>query len=74
LNQALVLTYWHIGKSIKTQILVGDRAEYGAGVLRQLAQRLTQEYGSGFSHSGLTRMVKFFDCLPDDKIVATLSQ
>ena len=48
-NQALVLTYWHIGKAIKTQVLQRERAAYGAGVLKQLAERLTQDYGSGFS-------------------------
>jgi len=73
-NQALVLTYWHIGKTIKTQVLQSERATYGAGVLKQLALRLTQDYGSGFSHSGLTRMAKFFEALPDEAIVATLSQ
>ena len=73
-NQALVLTYWHVGKAIKTRVLQGERAAYGAGVLRQLAERLKRDYGSGFSHSGLTRMAKLFDCLPDEHIVATLSQ
>lgn len=73
-NQALVLSYWHIGKAIKTQVLQGERAAYGAGVLRQLAGRLTHDYGSGFSHSGLTRMAKLFDYLPDEQMVATLSQ
>ena len=73
-NQALVLTYWHVGKAIKTRVLQGERAAYGAGVLRQLAERLKRDYGSGFSLSGLTRMAKFFDCLPDEPIVATLSQ
>lgn len=73
-NQALVLTYWHVGKVIKTQVLQGERAAYGAGVLKKLAERLTRDYGTGFSHSGLTRMAKLFDCLPDEHIVATLSQ
>jgi hypothetical protein len=73
-NQALVLTYWHIGKAIRTQVLQGERAAYGAGVLKQLAARLTRDCGNGFSHSGLTRMAKLFDCLPDENIVATLSQ
>lgn len=73
-NQALVLTYWHVGKAIKTQVLQGERAAYGAGVLKALAERLTRDYGSGFSPSGLTRMAKLFDCLPDEQIVATLSQ
>jgi len=73
-NQALVLTYWQIGKTIKTQVLGGERAEYGAAIVKQLASRLTHEYGHGFSHSSLTRMVKFFDYLPEQQIVATLSQ
>ncbi|MFG6429461.1 PDDEXK nuclease domain-containing protein [Roseateles sp. LYH14W] len=73
-NQALVLTYWHVGKAIKTQVLQGERATYGAGVLKALAERLTRDYGSGFSHSGLTRMAKLYDSLPDERKVATLSQ
>ena len=73
-NQALVLTYWQIGKTIQTEVLQHERAQYGAGVLKQLAQRLTRDYGNGFSHSGLTRMAKFYGCLPEQDIVATLSQ
>lgn len=73
-NQALVLTYWHIGKTITTEVLFDGRAEYGAAVLKQLAIRLTHEYGSGFSYSGLTRMAKFYSVLPEQENVATLSQ
>ena len=73
-NQALVLTYWHIGKTITKEVLQHERAQYGAAVLKQLAERLSRDYGSGFSHSGLTRMAKFYDCLPEEPIVATLSQ
>ena len=73
-NQALVLTYWQIGKSIRTYVLGNERAEYGVSILKQLASRLISEYGQGFSHSSLTRMVKFYDYLPDQQIVATLSQ
>ena len=73
-NQALVLTYWRIGKTIKTEVLDDGRAQYGAAVLKQLAQRLTYEYGNGFSYSGLTRMAKFYSAIPTQEIVATLSQ
>jgi len=73
-NQALVLTYWQIGRAIRTDLLCEDRAEYGAGVLKQLAQRLSREYGPGFSYSSLTRMTKLYDCLSDQQTVATLSQ
>ena len=62
------------GQLIRTEVLHNQRAEYGAGLLKQLAERLTTEYGTSFSHSSLTRMVKFFDNLPDISIVATVSQ
>jgi len=39
-----------------------------------LAAQLTREYGNGFSHSSLTRMAKFYVYLPEQAIVATLSQ
>ncbi|PKM38402.1 MAG: hypothetical protein CVV06_00745 [Gammaproteobacteria bacterium HGW-Gammaproteobacteria-10] len=73
-NQALVLTYWQIGKTIKTEILHDDRSEYGHATLKQLAQRLQQEYGAGFSYSSLTRMTKFYAYISDYEKVATLSQ
>jgi len=73
-NQALVLSCWQVGKAIRTRVLQGARAAYGAGVLKALAERLTRDYGSGFSPSGLTRMAKLYDCQPDEPIVATLSQ
>ena len=74
-NQALVLTYWRIGKTIKTEVLDDDgRAHYGSAVLKQLAKRLTQEYGNGFSYSSLTRMAKFYSIVPAQEIVVTVSQ
>ncbi|MGK5091900.1 PDDEXK nuclease domain-containing protein [Deltaproteobacteria bacterium TL4] len=73
-NQALVLTYWQIGKMIKIEVLQTDRAQYGASVLKRLAERLIHEYGNGFSHSSLTRMAKFYDYFPNREIVVTLSQ
>ena len=73
-NQALVLSYWNIGRAIKTQVLQGQRVAHGAVVSKQLAERLTRDYGSGFSPSGPSRMAKLYDCLPDERIVATLSR
>lgn len=73
-NQTLVLSYWQIGKTIKSEVLNERRAQYGANTLRQLADRLVQEYGNGFSHSSLTRMAKFFEYFPEKTIVVTASQ
>ena len=48
-NQTLVLTYWQIGKTIQTELLNDGRAQYCAGILKQLTERLTQEYGTAYS-------------------------
>lgn len=73
-NNILTMTYWNIGKMIKEKIVVEDRAEYGQQTIRKLAKKLNMEYGSGFSNSNITRMVKFYDYFKEQEIVATLSQ
>ena len=73
-NVELTLLYWQIGQRIHTEILDGDRADYGKEILATLSQQLTEEFGTGFSYSALTRMVKFSQCFENKEIVATLSQ
>lgn len=73
-NAVLTMMYWRIGKRINEEVLKGDRAEYGKEILATLSQQLVQEYGSGFSYSALTRMVRFAEAFPDREILATLSQ
>ena len=73
-NATLTLLYWRIGRRINEEILNGKRADYGDEILATLSQQLMQEYGSGFSYSALTRMVKFTEAFPEERIVAALSQ
>lgn len=73
-NAGLTAMYWQIGGRIGEEILKGKRGEYGTEILATLSQELTREYGSGFSYSALTRMVKFAEAFPEKQIVATLSQ
>lgn len=72
-NQALVLTYWQIGKTIKTKVLIDARAEYGDATINRLADKLVQEYGSGFGQRNLFRMARFYQQFPDYVIVTTVS-
>ena len=53
--------------------LGGERAGYGARLLDQLGQQLSQEFGRGFESRNLRRMVKFAQAFPDAAIVSTLS-
>lgn len=72
-NQALVLTYWRIGKTIKQTVITEARAEYGEATMQKLADRLVLEYGPGFGRRNLFRMVKLYQCFDSPEIVTTLS-
>ena len=73
-NASLTFLYWRVGARINTEVLKGNRAEYGKQILATVSQQLTKQYGEGFSYSALTRMVKFSSIFPEKAILATLSQ
>ena len=58
INSVMVDAYWEIGRQIEEA--VGDRAEYGKGLLKFLAEKLTTEFGKGFDESSLRRMRQFY--------------
>ena len=59
-NTEMLNLYWNIGKAIM-EIQQGDeRASYGDAVLDKLSQKLTNEFGRGFSKRNLERMRKFY--------------
>ncbi len=63
-NTEMLNLYWNIGKAIM-EIQQGDeRASYGASVLDKLSQKLTNEFGKGFSKRNLERMRKFYIYFP----------
>ena len=63
-NTEMLNLYWNIGASIM-EIQQGDeRANYGDAVLEKLSQKLTNEFGKGFSKRNLERMRKFYICFP----------
>lgn len=57
-NSEVCLLNWYVGKRIKEDILGDLRAEYGKQVLRQLAKRLTERYGSGWGYEKLKHSVR----------------
>ena len=71
-NAELTLLYWHIGKRIQTEVLQGQRAEYGKQVIQNLSQRLTQAYGRGWGERQLRNCLHFAEQFPDLEIVNTL--
>ena len=61
-NSVMVSVYWEIGKRIAEA--VGDRAEYGRNLLAYLSERLTKEFGKGFTTANLRNMRQFYQIFP----------
>lgn len=60
-----VRTCWEVGRYIVEFEQGGaSRAEYGSGLLRQVAERLTEEFGKGFDASNLYKMTQFYRLVP----------
>ena len=60
-NLTMVHTYFEIGRMIVEDEQKGkERAEYGKSVLNDLAVRLIEKFGRGFSEPNLRNMRKFF--------------
>jgi predicted nuclease of restriction endonuclease-like (RecB) superfamily len=72
LNNTMILSYWEIGERLKKEILKDKRATYGQEVVKRVSEKLTLEYGRGYSRSNLERMMKLYT-LFDKEICATLS-
>ncbi len=61
INKTMVYTYFEIGKIIVEEEQKGkSRAEYGKQILKGLSDRLTKEFGKGFSVDNLENMRKFY--------------
>ncbi|MBO3462172.1 DUF1016 N-terminal domain-containing protein [Aetokthonos hydrillicola] len=71
-NAEITLLYWQVGKRIQTEVLQGQRAEYGKQVIVSLSQQLTQTYGKGWSEKQLRHCLHFAETFPDEQIVSTL--
>ncbi len=64
-NLLQVHTNYEIGRRIVEQEQEGaDRAAYGKQILRELAERLTIDFGHGFSRSNLEYMRRFYLVYP----------
>ena len=66
------MLYWKIGQRIRKEILKEKRAEYGKEIFSTLSKKLVEEFGNGFSHTNLFRMVRFAEVFSDSKILHTL--
>ena len=63
-NSAMVQAYWEIGEQIHKTCGDNDRAEYGTKLLEYLSNRLTPEFGKGYTVRNLRAMRQFYCCFP----------
>ena len=70
-NTEMLNLYWNIGKIIMEIQQGNERASYGDSVLNKLSQKLTAEFGKGFSKRNLERMRKFYIFFPIATTVST---
>ena len=58
LNTEVCMTNWYVGKRIKEDVLYNQRAEYGKQILKNLASRLSEKYGTGWGVGKLKHCVR----------------
>ncbi|NBH33873.1 DUF1016 domain-containing protein [Clostridiaceae bacterium] len=61
----LVEAYWNIGKSIIEEQGGNEKAEYGAGLLKELSKQMTHDFGKGFTVTNLKYMRQFYLTFPN---------
>lgn len=63
-NTAMVTAYWEIGEQLYRACGENDRAEYGKRLMSYLSDRLSAEFGKGFSVQNLRNMRQFYLMFP----------
>ena len=63
-NSAMVNAYWKIGEQIYRACGENDRAEYGKNLLQYISDRLTVEFGKGYTVRNLRNMRQFYLMFP----------
>lgn len=64
-NFVMVETYWNIGKQIYEAQGENERAKYGKNLLKFLSEKLTAEFGKGYTIANLKNMRQFYLTFPN---------
>ena len=61
INNTMAMTYFEIGKMIVEEEQHGkEKSAYGKQVLKELSEKLVNEFGKGFSETNLKQMRQFY--------------
>ena len=69
-NIEMLKLYWNIGKIIMEIQQGNQRATYGNAVLEKLSEKLTNEFGKGFSVDNLEKMRKMYNIFPNSETLS----
>jgi hypothetical protein len=61
-NTEMINLYWNIGKMIVDMQEGNIKAKYGDYLIERVAEKLSLEFGKGFSSRNIKRMRKFYLC------------
>jgi len=74
-NKTMVYTYFEIGRMIVEEEQYGkERAEYGKQILKELSNRLSAEFGKGFSVTNLQQMKNFYNVYGKQQTLSAKSE
>ena len=64
-NYILIQRNWLIGKRIVENELTTRKDDYGKSVIKELSQKLTQKYGTGFETRNIYYFIDFYNSFPN---------
>lgn len=71
-NSELILLYWNIGNRVRKDVLNENRAEYGKQIVKKLSDKLTIEYGRGWSENQLRHCLRTAEVFPEEQILSAV--
>ncbi len=73
-NKETIKTYYGIGRLLTNAQGGEEKAKYGDGLIKKWSEKLTKEYGNGYSEKNLKRMRKFYIYFKNEKRSTLLTQ
>ncbi len=73
-NREIILLYWNIGNRIRKDILSESRAQYGKQIVKKLAEKLTIEYGRGWSENQLRHCLRTAEVFSEEQILSAVQR
>src|SRR5262245_20471968 len=67
-NSGQVVLYWQVGHRLRTEVLGARRAGYGERIIVAVAERLTAEFGRGYTDKNLRHMIRFSEPSPTGRL------